>query len=443
MNDLLNILWHYLQTKYWRRFSSREELLAWQDKQVRDFLAYILPKSQFYAKYYAGFDLQNWQALPIIDKALMMNNFDELNTVVIKKSEAFTIAEQAEKSRNFNSNLQGFTVGLSSGTSGNRGLFLVSKKEQQAWAGTILAKGLPKSILAKQSIAFFLRANSNLYETVNSRRIQFKYFDLFQPVASHIAELNHYAPDILVAPPSMLRLLADAQNQGELRISPLKIVSVAEVLDPLDEVHISQAFGQIIHQIYQCTEGFLASTCQYGTLHLNEDMVVIEKEYLDRDAGKFMPIITDFHRQTQPIIRYRLDDILTECQNPCACGSVLTAIASIEGRKDDIFYLPSETGEKLIPIFPDFIRRAIIIASAEIAEYIVVQKSPNLLEIYLKVPQELQGEIERKVNQSLGDLFARSHSQIPQIVYSEYQPKTQPAQKLRRVKREFKITNNG
>lgn len=437
MNDLLNILWHYFQTKYLRRFRNRSELLVWQDERVRDFLADIVPKSPFYNKYYGGLGLQDWQTLPTIDKTVMMANFDVLNTVGIKKSEAFAIAEQAERSRDFNCNLHGFTVGLSSGTSGNRGLFLVSKKERLAWAGAILAKGLPKPILAKQSIAFFLRANSNLYETVNSRRIQFKYFDLFQPVENHIAELNRYAPDILVASPSMLRLLADATLMGELRISPLKIVAVAEVLDLLDEAYISQVFGQIVHQIYQCTEGFLASTCQYGTLHLNEDLMVIQKEYLDRDAGKFMPIITDFNRQTQPIIRYRLDDILTECRSPCACGSVLTAISSVEGRKDDIFYLPNQTGEKLVPFFPDFIRRAIIIASSEIAEYMVIQKSPNLMEISLKVSKGLRTEIEMKVTRSLEDLFARSHCQIPQILYSEYQPKTQPYQKLRRVKREF------
>ena len=441
MNGIPSILWHYLQTKYFRRFRSREELLAWQDKQVRRFLGEVLTKSPFYSKRYAGLDISDREKLPIIDKSEMMANFDELNTVGIKKSAAFAIAEKAERSRNFSPTLNGVTVGLSSGTSGNRGLFLVSRKERYAWAGTILAKGLPKPIFTKQAIAFFLRANSNLYETVNSKRIQFKFFDLFQPLDHQIADLNCYAPDILVAPPSMLRLLADARIRGDLQISPIKIISVAEVLDPLDETYISQVFGQILHQIYQCTEGFLASTCKYGTLHLNEDIVAIEKEYLDRDAGKFMPIITDFNRQSQPIIRYRLDDILTESRTICPCGSVFTAIESIEGRQDDIFYLPSKTGEKLIPIFPDFIRRAIIIASEDIREYLVVQKNMQLIEISLKVPNELLLSTREKVDRSLVELFERSQCQIPEITYSEYQPKTAQHQKLRRVKREFNLNS--
>ncbi|GAA6617712.1 F390 synthetase-related protein [Scytonema sp. NUACC26] len=439
MNSLLRILWYYLQTKYRQPFRNRRSLLTWQDKKVQKFLQKILPKSPFYRHYYQGLNLHNWQEFPIIDKAIAMANFDKLNTVGIKKSEALTVALEAEKTRNFNSTLQGFTVGLSSGTSGNRGLFIVSQKEQQAWAGTILAKALPQSILTSQRIAFFLRANSNLYETVNRQRIQFEYFDLFNSVESHIERLNQYVPSILVAPPSMLRLLADARVQGDLKIAPNRVVSVAEVLDPLDEAYIRDSFQQTVHQLYQCTEGFLGRTCEYGTLHLNEDILAIQKEYIDRNAGKFMPIITDFNRTTQPIIRYRLDDILTECQQPCPCGSVLTAIHSVEGRRDDIFYLPHENEEKLVPIFPDFIRKAIIIASENIQEYAVVQKNPNLIEVSLKVPLAFIQESQATVYKNLLELFEQKHCQIPEICYKKYETRTVHHKKLRRVQREFSI----
>jgi putative adenylate-forming enzyme len=435
MFSTLRILWFYLLTKYRQTFPNRASLLVWQDKQVRNFLQKILPKSQFYRQYYQGLDIQNWQELPIIDKSIMMANFDQLNTVEIKKDDALQIALTAEKQRDFSSTLNGFTIGLSSGTSGNRGLFIVSQEEQQAWAGTILAKALPSSILTPQRIAFFLRANSNLYETVKRQRIQFQYFDLFNSVNENIVALNKYQPTILVAPPSMLRIIADVQREKKINITPIKIISVAEVLDPLDEIYISRCFQQKIHQLYQCTEGFLAHTCEYGTLHLNEDILVIQKEYIDRDAGKFMPIITDFNRTTQPIIRYRLDDILTERQTPCPCGSVLTAVDCIEGRRDDIFYLPSLSEDKLIPIFPDFIRRAVMIASGEIKEYLVIQKSPKLIEVYLLFASNTQEELYILVNNSLFDLFNQLNCQIPEITYYPYPERTEHHQKLRRVRR--------
>ncbi|MBW4575468.1 MAG: hypothetical protein KME08_09315 [Aphanothece sp. CMT-3BRIN-NPC111] len=437
MKGIPNILWHYIRSKYGRRFRSREELLTWQDKKVRNFLTYILPKSQFYRSYYQGLNARDWQQFPLIDKSTMMANFDQLNTAEIKKSEAFYVALEAEKTRDFSSTIGKFTVGLSSGTSGNRGLFIVSEQEQCTWAGTILAKALPQSIIARQRIGFFLRANSKLYQTVNRKRIQFEYFDLLFPLKNHIERLNQYLPTILIAPPSMLRLLAEAQARGSLNISPLKIISVAEVLDPLDEGYICHVFNQIVHQLYQCTEGFLAATCAYGTIHLNEDIVAIQKEYLDKDAGKFIPIITDFCRTTQPIIRYRLDDILTEQETPCLCGSVFTPIKSIEGRCDDIFYLKSQQNEKLVPIFPDFIRRAIITASTHIQEYIVVQKSTDLIEISLNTPAELQAQVQAQVYTSLLFLFERLNCKIPEVRYQEYRTTRQLDKKLRRVHREF------
>lgn len=96
----------------------------------------------------------NLAALPIIDKEVMMEHFDTLNTVHISKEEAFHVAFEAEKTRNFSPTIRNITVGLSSGTSGNRGVFLVSEEEQTLWAGSIIGKVLPSSILHKHTIAF-------------------------------------------------------------------------------------------------------------------------------------------------------------------------------------------------------------------------------------------------------------------------------------------------
>lgn len=436
MNALPRILWHYWQTKYRQHFRTPEQLQAWQHRRVQYFLHQVVPKSPFYQTYYQGLDFQDWQQFPVINKAIMMANFDQLNTVGISKDEAMVIAQQGEESRDFQSTLRGYTVGLSSGTSGNRGLFLVSPVEQQAWAGTVLAKALPQSILSRQRIAFFLRANSNLYQTVQQQRIQFEYFDLFQPITQHIPRLDDYQPTILVAPASMLRLLAEAQSQGNLSISPTRIISVAEVLDPLDEKVISQVFGQMVHQLYQCTEGFLAATCAYGTLHLNEDILVIQKDYLNRESGRFMPIITDFNRRTQPIIRYRLDDILSEQKTPCPCGSILTAITQIEGRCDDIFYFPNHDQSQLIPIFPDLIRRTIILTSEAIQEYAVVQ-TPETIQIYLKVPENQWIAVTTKLEHTLTKLLTKSGCQVPPLQFSLYQARITYDQKLRRIRRDF------
>ncbi|WP_418178887.1 F390 synthetase-related protein [Aliarcobacter lanthieri] len=238
-------------------------------------------------------------------------------------------------------------------------------------------------------IAFFLRSNSNLYETINSIFISFSFYDLIIPLENHIKKLNKTKPTILIAPAQVLKLLA---LNKDLNINPIKIISVAEVLEYDDKKIIEERFSSKVHQVYQCTEGFLAHTCKDGNLHLNEDIVYIEKYWIDEKSGRFSPIITDFNRKSQPIIRYKLDDILILEKEPCPCGSVFTRLKTIEGRCDDILKMKTLENKEYL-LFPDFIRNAIISANAKLDEYIVIKEN-NDLNIYLK-PLEAKNEIDK------------------------------------------------
>ncbi len=433
------ILWHYARTKA-RRFRTREELLAWQERAVTRHLKGILPRSPYCQERFAPLGLSTWQDWPTMDKAEMMRNFDRLNTVGVRAEDAFHVALEAERSRDFAPMLGEITVGLSSGTSGNRGLFLVSPSERFRWAGTMLARLLPGSILDKNRVAFFLRANSNLYETVGSSRIQFAFFDLMDPLDAHVERLNRFQPTVLIGPPSLLRLLAE---HAKLAIRPVKVVSVAEVLDPLDERCLQERFGGVIHQVYQCTEGFLGVTCSHGTLHLNEDLVAVQREVLDAENRKFIPILTDFSRTTQPIIRYRLNDILTERSEPCPCGSVMTSLERIEGRSDDLFYFPAKDGaggdaERLVPVFPDFVRRAVMESAPEALEYRVCQLSETLVEVALRLPSE-SGEVEARVATRMAQLADALGAEPPLVMFTPYETHRSD-RKLRRVERRFALS---
>lgn len=425
----LTILAHYLRRRHGYRFESREALERWQERRVRHHVGWIRSRSPFYRERWGELSDAQWRDFPCIDKAAMMGGFDALNTVGLGKEEGFRIALEAERSREFSPTWKGITIGLSSGTSGHRGLFLASPEERTAWAGAILAKVLPGSILDKQRIAFFLRANSNLYTTVGSKRMRFEFFDLLEPLNSHLSRLDDLQPTILIAPPSMLRLLAEAQDGGRLSLSPTKIVSVAEVLDPIDRAFVGRVFAQVVHQVYQATEGFLAVTCSEGTLHLNEDMLHVEKEWVDRAQRVFMPIITDFTRKTQPIVRYRLNDLLVERAEPCPCGSVHTALERIEGRSDDLCRWPALDGAETVPVFPDFLRRAILMASPAIREYRVIQASPDVLEVQLRADGPLP---EAEVRQQVSELAEQLGCRAPEVRFAPYE--APPAgQKLRRI----------
>ena len=84
------------------------------------------------------------EEFPLMNKESFMNNFDQINTVKIKKDVALDLATKSEQVRDFTPTINGISVGLSSGTSGSRGIFLTSKSEKEMWVGAILDRVLPK-----------------------------------------------------------------------------------------------------------------------------------------------------------------------------------------------------------------------------------------------------------------------------------------------------------
>lgn len=372
----LTILYYLLELKLLkRRYGSNFKAL--QNYRWKKFQS-TLAKSPFYSELAnQNTALENY---PLMNKQVFMEQFDRINIHGITKEAANKIAYEAETSRVFSPMIGPITVGLSSGTSGNRGLFLVDKKERAQWVAYVLDRVIGFS-LKKRSVAFFLRANSNLYDSVKSKVLNFEFFDLLDDLQTHVSRLNALNPTILVAQPSMLLALAQEMEKGLVSIQPEKIISVAEVLYPEDKHYLERIFGQQIHQVYQCTEGFLASTCPEGVLHFHEDYLIIEKKYLDETKTRFHPIITDLKRYSQPIVRYELNDIIHELTD-CPCGLKTTAIEKIEGRSDDVLHFENKDG-MTTKIFPDFFRRAIILSDPSIIDYMLVQRSGNLLELYI------------------------------------------------------------
>ena len=319
------------------RLDSREALQAHQHTRLERLRRAVMTRSPFYQPYVQE-PFEHW---PIMSKSLWMKHFDQINTAGIELKDATRVALQAETSRDFRDTLRGFAVGLSTGTSGSRGVFIASEAERSRWAGVMLAKLLGPFKWRPLRVALFLRANNALYETLGKGPIRFRFFDLVRPFQELMRELEAFAPTVLVAPP---HVLATAARTSELGVSPSRVISVAEVLDVIDRQAIERGFGVRVEQIYQATEGFLGATCAAGTLHLNEEYVLFEREWLDLAHTRFVPVITDLYRVTQPVVRYRLDDVLVPRRSPCPCGSPLLAIDRIEGRESDVLWLPAAQG---------------------------------------------------------------------------------------------------
>ena len=110
----------FIETRWCHRFRSKETLEKYQKKQLARYHSFI----------------------------------NELNTLGVDRDQALEMAIRGEQTRDFTEMNGEVAVGLSSGTSGHRGIFVTTEKERSMWAAAILAKMLPKGNLFGHRIAF-------------------------------------------------------------------------------------------------------------------------------------------------------------------------------------------------------------------------------------------------------------------------------------------------
>ncbi|MFT4225998.1 F390 synthetase-related protein [Micropruina sp.] len=406
-----------------RRFGTRDALDRYQRRRLRK----ALGRARRVFPYYADIESVELDAFPVLDKAEWLEHFDGLNDRGLSLDDCLVAAREAEARRSFDATLAGVSVGLSSGTSGRQGVFLTSPAERARWAGTVLAKALP-SLREPARVALVLRSGGPLYQAVDGGRIAFRYVDLALDPDVIAAQLTDFAPTVLAAPPQVLDDLAGRSSVGSGQLRPQVVYSIADVLDDDVAARVEAGFGVRLRQVYQATEGFLGISCAHGTLHLNEDLVHVEREVIDEASGRFVPIITDLYRTSQAIIRYRLGDVLVPGAANCPCGSVFTAIDRIEGRADDVLQFTAATGETR-PLFADFVRAAVLGAPA-VADFRLVQRADGSLRLAVR-PERAQAS----AHLALQALLRSRGLRVPQIFGMPW-PVEAPTAKRRRVRRD-------
>jgi putative adenylate-forming enzyme len=415
----------FLATRYGRGFASRREVEAHQARALHRFRKEVLPRSPFYH------DLadQPLEALPRMNKARLMEEFTRINTCAIDRDRAMEVALAAEANRDFTPQIGAVSVGLSTGTSGQRGLFLATPDERRLWAAIMLGRFWPE-LWRRQRVAFFMRADNALYRSVSNPLVRFEFFDLQQPFEGHPPRLAALDPTVLIAPAKHLAILAGLQLAGDLALRPRRVLSVAETLSPEDEALVREAFGRPVDQVYQATEGVLAFTCKAGRLHLNEAWLRIDEDVIDAETGAFCPVIFDFTRTSLPILNYRLDDVLIPDPRPCPCGCASRRIARIEGRHDDILWWDSARGPRMISA--EAVRSAMACLPVPIRDYRVIQQRDGL-HLWIEGGDSDGTELFAAARAAFGDLARRHGCDLPPLMLHRGLP-AEPDGKRRRIR---------
>ena len=398
-----------------RKLTTPEDVRAWQGAQLRHYLARKLPSVSAYK------DMKATQIfdLPIINKDKVLENFAAYNRDKIP-------LDLVRKAAADNVNLGRLNAGSSTGTSGNRGYFLITNAERYRWLGVILAKTLPDILTKRRRVALALPSYTKLYDSAAKiGRINISFFDLSEGIDALIPKLAKFDPTTIVAPPRVLRALAESGAD----MAPQELFSAAEVLDARDRVIIETRFGLILREIYMATEGLLGVSCAHGMMHLAED--IIHFEYLKSYSkdGLVNLVHTDFTRSFQLMPRYQMNDLLELAPAPCPCGSPLQAVTHIHGRADDVFKFKNASGAQIM-VTPDIMRNAVVRADAAITDFRIIQTGAGATELVLpnSVPATTAQEAVRSLTRAFETLRA-----APKITLTQSPLKFEPNGKLRRV----------
>jgi putative adenylate-forming enzyme len=238
-----------------------------------------------------------------------------------------------------------------------------------------------------------------------------------EPLNQIIDRINTLKINILMAPPSMVNRILPRIN--EITADIQLIVTYAEVLSQEEKEKFKQAFATQVIEIYQASEGQMASACKYGHLHINEDLVFFE---LYDEEGKLITqpgkvghkmIITNLVNYAQPLIRYEMNDLIV-LDDKCPCGSNFRRIKQVLGRHDDILYFYKGEGKEIQYVFPDLFVRWIIVTSDTIREFKVIQDHINIITVKVDL-MDSDTDIENRLKAKLTSELKRFEIFKPEI----------------------------
>jgi phenylacetate-coenzyme A ligase PaaK-like adenylate-forming protein len=350
--------------------------------------------------------------LPIINKAMMMENFDRFVTDTrLKLADLQTHIRQITRDEYYLGEYRVFTT---SGSSGQKGVFVSNRREWSTalagyfrcaefmglylrfpnrWRVATVGGDSPIHVTYRMVVSSDIGINRNLRLQATSG------------IRDLVRSLNAFRPDVLVAYSSMAALLALEQLEGRLNIRPQVVSTMAEVRTGDMSRKIGEAWGVIPFDNYGMTEAGIVfgSDCPlHRGIHIFEDLLIVEVVDEDNRAvpdglpGQKL-LITNLFNHSQPLIRYEVSDMITISTESCPCGRPLRLISRMEGRSDDIIYLKSPDGPE-VPVHPIHFHTALG-AFPEIKEYRIVQEADGIhVDVVLR-----DWSLEEKIGGQLGD----------------------------------------
>jgi len=412
MLKLINSLRSLRQHERW----TRPQLEAYQAEALLRLRQYAYARSPFYQIYHKGLFDRPLNELPVLTKAMLMENFDQLVTDrTLHLDDIRVYAAQGEAGQPY---LGRYWVNATSGSSGHPGFFIFDDDEwvsvlasfarSQEWSGVRINLTHRQRMATVASISPW-HMSSQVSASVQSWWRPSLRLPASQALPDTVQQLNEWQPEVLIAYASMIGILAEQQIAGRLQIRPQVVYSASEVLTERTRQYALQAWGDEPFNQYVATEAasIAAEHRDCRRMHFLEDLVIteiVDDHYRPVPPGEYgtKVLITTIFSRTQPLIRYELNDSLRVSTEQHECGLPFSVLESIQGRVEDALILPSIRGGK-VAVQPLVFNR--IMDIVPVGGWQVVQQADDGLVVLVT------GMSEGLTDKSLGEKLAQSLGQ--------------------------------
>lgn len=278
---------------------------------------------------------------PVLTKAQLMERFDDIVTdrrITLRAVNDF-LQRSTDPAERF---LGDYRVVHTSGSSGQVGCFVFSGAD---WGRGLSLGGrhrAPPRLFKRLRTAFFGATGGHFAgvsvaasgrQGLNRLFFDVRTFEINRPLSETVSELNRFQPDLLVGYTTALKMLAQTQRDGTLKIAPTSIEATGEVVTDHDRSELKATFGCDVVNVYGCTEHMVMATATGDAgLLLHEDALICE-------VHDDHTLVTNLFNETLPLIRYRMGDVLRP--RPQKQGAYRT-LETVVGRSE---LLPRFTNE--------------------------------------------------------------------------------------------------
>lgn len=382
-----------------------------QRSRLADIVRYARERSPYYRELYRDLpeEINDVSLLPTTDKKSLMERFDDWSTdrdVTLAKARAF-VEDTTLIGERF---LGKYTVAVTSGTTGRRGIFLMDDRSLAVTNALVLRMlmdwinlgDLWGIVRRRGRMAMICATGGHFAEIVAAKRLKKKSprransiqaISADKPLSQMVPELNRFDPAIVAPYASTAAILASEQAAGRLNIHPAMMVLSAEGLSDREYARIAASFQTKVRDGYAATEcPFLSYSCEHGWKHVNTDWLVFEPvdaDYRPVAAGTASDtvLITNLANRVQPILRYDLGDSILVRPDACPCGNPLMAIR-VRGRSANVLHFKSDSGEEVA--LPPLVLELDEIRGIELSQ--IEQTSPRTLRVRLRVARGADAE---------------------------------------------------